>query len=88
MQNINRIFIVNFIIFFSLLLQSVNCQANNKKLFFADSLFQVESYQEAYKEYQNLLHEEKAYSPAMLLKMAYIAEGMGKFSNPVFSQIL
>ncbi|MDN3669626.1 SH3 domain-containing protein [Echinicola jeungdonensis] len=84
MQNINRIFIVNFIIFFILFLQSVNCQADSEKLIFADSLFKTGSFKEAYQEYQNILQEDNSYSPAMLLRMAYIAEGMGQFNEATF----
>lgn len=78
MPNIKRIFLAKFIIFFTLSLQSINCQANTEKLNFADSLFQVKSYQEAYNIYKKLLQEDGVYSPAMLLKMAYITEGMGQ----------
>lgn len=42
----------------------------------ADSLFQARQYTQSYTIYQNLLLEKK-YSTAMLLKMAFIQEGLG-----------
>lgn len=78
MPNIKRNFIVKFLIFSAISIQSINCQADTKSLFLADSLFNAKSYQEAYKHYVDILKNDDAYSPAMLLKMAYISEGMGK----------
>jgi len=69
------------LIFFTISLQSINCQSNTKNLFFADSLFTAKNYTEAYKIYSDILHQDEAYSPAMLLKMAYITEGMGKYDE-------
>nr|WP_238542182.1 hypothetical protein [Cecembia lonarensis] len=61
-------------------MQSFNCQADTSRLNLADSLFGQQSYQEAYVIYQDLLENEGAFSPAMLLKMAFVAEGKGDFS--------
>lgn len=47
----------------------------------ADSLFVNKNYKEALLIYEDILYEEKAQSPAMLLKMAFISEGMGDFSS-------
>ncbi|GAB3648296.1 hypothetical protein GCM10028791_11830 [Echinicola sediminis] len=41
-------------------------------------MFASKNYTEAFKVYENILYQEEAYSPAMLLKMAYITEGLGK----------
>ncbi|RZS98773.1 hypothetical protein BC751_4445 [Cecembia calidifontis] len=84
MQNLKQIFLTKFIIFFFAFLQSINCQANNAKLSLADSLFAAQNYKEAYGVYVDLLENEEAYSPAMLLKMAFVAEGMGDFSRASF----
>ncbi|MBW3470520.1 hypothetical protein EGN73_22325 [Arthrospiribacter ruber] len=84
MQSITRIFLTKFIIFFITFLQSFNCQADINKLNKADSLFGNQAYQEAYVIYEDLLQNEDAYSPAMLLKMAFIAEGTGDFSKASF----
>jgi tetratricopeptide (TPR) repeat protein len=40
-----------------------------------DSLFEQGKYMEAMKVYDKILHQYQAYSPQMLLKMAYISEG-------------
>lgn len=84
MQNLNRIFLTKLIIFFAVILQSFNCQADTGKLNLADSLFSHQSYQEAYIIYQNLLENEEVFSPAMLLKMAFVAEGKGDYSKASF----
>jgi len=84
MQNLNRIFLTKFIIFFLAFLQSFNCQANTMKLSLADSLFAIQNYQEALSLYEDLLTNDEVYSPAMLLKMAFVAEGMGDYSNASF----
>jgi tetratricopeptide (TPR) repeat protein len=84
MQTLNRIFLTKFIIFFLTFLQSFNCQANTMKLSLADSLFAIQNYQEALSLYEDLLTNDEVYSPAMLLKMAFVAEGMGDYSNASF----
>lgn len=84
MQSLKQIFLTKFIIFFITFLQSINCQADNSKLSLADSLFTAQNYQEAYNIYVDILENEEAYSPAMLLKMAFVAEGMGNFSMASF----
>jgi tetratricopeptide (TPR) repeat protein len=79
MPNLQRIFITKFIIFFLILMQSINCQANNQTLNLADSLFNSQNYKEALVMYENLLIQEQSYTPSMLLKMAFITEGMGDY---------
>lgn len=48
---------------------------NNAILQKADSLFSAKQYTQSFRLYDSLLREKK-YSPAMLLKMAYIKEGL------------
>jgi tetratricopeptide (TPR) repeat protein len=84
MQSITRIFLTKFIIFFITFLQSFNCQADINKLNKADSLFNNQNYQEAFVIYEDLLQNDESYSPAMLLKMAFIAEGIGDYSQASF----
>jgi hypothetical protein len=57
-------------------LQSINCQADVIQLKNADSLFQQRSYKEAMEIYQSNF-QSGIYSPSMLLKMSFIAEGIG-----------
>jgi tetratricopeptide (TPR) repeat protein len=84
MQSANRIFLAKFIIFFITFLQSFNCQADTKKLSLADSLFNAQNYQEAFGVYEDLLQNDEVFSPSMLLKMAFVAEGTGDFSKASF----
>ena len=60
-------------------MQSINCQANNQTLILGDSLFNSQNYKEALVIYENLLLEKDSYTPSMLLKMAFITEGMGDY---------
>jgi len=45
----------------------------------ADSLFRAKQYTQSFRLYDSLLHDKK-FSPAMLLKMAYIKEGLDQSS--------
>lgn len=79
MPNLQKIFITKLAIFFLAFVQSYNCQADIQDLQKADSLFKSKNYQEALVIYEEILLEDQAYSPAMLLKMAFISEGMGDY---------
>jgi len=76
MPNLNSIFLTKLLIFFSLLLQGVNCQADVNDLKTADSLFNQRSYKEAMEIYRSN-YSEGLFSTSMLLKMAFIEEGIG-----------
>jgi uncharacterized protein YgiM (DUF1202 family) len=47
----------------------------------ADSLFEQKKYTQSYELYDSLYTIEKVSSPAMLLKMAYIKEGLGDYTQ-------
>jgi tetratricopeptide (TPR) repeat protein len=79
MPNIQRIFLAKLLIFFITFVQSINCQADTNRLELADSLFNSQNYKEALAIYENLYFEDESYSPAMLLKMAFISEGLGDY---------
>src|SRR5690606_12075986 len=81
MPNLQQIFIAKLTIFFLVFLQSFNCQADKQTLEKADSLFNSKNYQEALVIYKHILQKEEAFSPAMLLKMAFISEGVGDFPS-------
>src|SRR5690554_58555 len=83
MQKLQRFFLTKLTILLLLLLQSFNCQANNQSIKRADSLFNSKNYQEALVIYESILHQDQSYSPAMLLKMAFISEGVGDFSKTI-----
>ncbi|MDX5340435.1 MAG: SH3 domain-containing protein [Cyclobacteriaceae bacterium] len=76
MQSLKSIFLTKLSIFFFLFLQSIHCQADVPQLMIADSLFNQRSYKEAMEIYQEN-YQSGIYSPSMLLKMAFIAEGIG-----------
>lgn len=83
MQKIRPFFLVKLPFIFLLMLQSISSQADTGRLFNADSLFQSKNYQEALVIYESILNEDQAYSPAMLLKMAFISEGMGDYPKTI-----
>jgi hypothetical protein len=80
MPSPKSIFLTKLSIFFLLFLQSIHCQANVPQLLVADSLFSQRSYKEALEIYQQN-YQLGIYSPAMLLKMAFITEGIGDKEN-------
>lgn len=50
----------------------------------ADSLFEAKKFTESFDIYQHLLEQERLVSPAMLLKMAFIREGLGDYTNALY----
>lgn len=50
----------------------------------ADSLFENKKYTEALAVYEQILEDEEQYSTQMLLKMAYINEGLGDYANALY----
>ena len=56
---------------------------NNPLLQRADSLFQQKRYTQSFEIY-NTLFEGQRYSPAMLLKMAYVQEGLNRISQSAY----
>jgi len=62
---------------------SALAQPQNPSLRHADSLFQAHQYTQSFAIYDQLLKQKK-YSPAMLLKMAYIQEGLGRQSLSLY----
>jgi len=58
-------------------------EAQSQKIKLADSLFRSKQYTQSLEIYQSLFNDQK-YSPAMLLKMAYIQEGLGKIGQTLY----
>jgi len=54
------------------------------KLKFADSLFAQQKYTQSYELYDSIYTLGKLRSPAMLLKMAYIREGLGDYTMALY----
>ena len=55
-----------------------------EQLAYADSLFDAKKYTESYEVYDHLLEVEKVSSSAMLLRMAFIREGLGDYSGALY----
>lgn len=74
-----------FILFLTLLFISHSLPAQeldvDKALVQADSLFAEGKYTESLEVYERLLEEGNEASPRMLMKMAYIQEGLGNYSD-------
>lgn len=61
-----------------------NAQELNTDLRIADSLFQAGKYTESFGIYEAILETGEQASPAMLLKMAYIKEGLNNSSEALY----
>jgi tetratricopeptide (TPR) repeat protein len=83
MQKLRPFFLIKLPFIFLLVIQSFSSQADTADLLNADSLFQSKNYQEALVIYESILNEGQAYSPAMLLKMAFISEGIGDYPKTI-----
>ncbi|MEO9870322.1 SH3 domain-containing protein [Ekhidna sp.] len=57
--------------------------AQNDVLIKADSLFSLQKYTEAFTEYQQIFNENQT-SASMLLKMAFIQDGLGNYTEALF----
>ncbi len=62
---------------------SVGASAQAEALAKADSLFHLKQYTQSLERYQSLF-KNKSYSPSMLLKMAYIQEGLGHLAQSMY----
>ncbi len=82
MKNLQTWFL-KFLIASSFFLSSQVGEAQSQKIKLADSLFRSKQYTQSLEVYQSLFNEKK-YSPAMLLKMAYIQEGLGKIGQTLY----
>lgn len=62
---------------------TIEAQVFTRQFAFADSLFKVKQYTQSLKIYEEIL-AAKQYSPSMLLKMAYIHEGLANVSQGLY----
>lgn len=60
-----------------------SAQVFTRQFAYADSLFKVKQYTQSLKIYEEVL-ASRQYSPSMLLKMAYIHEGLGNVSQGLY----
>ncbi|MBT1696081.1 SH3 domain-containing protein [Fulvivirgaceae bacterium PWU4] len=75
-------FLAGFIILSASLPHSF-AQTSSFRLKTADSLFQAKQYTQSFEHYEEIL-KQKQYTPAMLLKMAYIQEGLGHTGQSLY----
>jgi hypothetical protein len=84
MPNISRKFYYLFCAACLLFSQPVLAQSPSQRLTQADSLFTQHRYTQALGIYENLLTQGQVYSPQMLLKMAYIHEGLQQYTKSMY----
>src|SRR5688500_5325176 len=63
--------------------QSSSAQTSHFRLQTADSLFQAKRYTQSLEHYEEILRQ-KQYTPAMLLKMAYVYEGLNQIGSAMY----
>ncbi len=83
-QNLNfkNVILIKLIVILAAV--TVQAQDNVKDIELADSLFAERKYTQSFEIYSTILESENLTSPAMLLKMAYIREGLGDYSNALY----
>jgi uncharacterized protein YgiM (DUF1202 family) len=74
--------IVNLLIFAALF--QAKASNESSKLTSADSLFATGKYTESYTLYSDIFYNDLSYSPQMLLKLAYITEGLGQYERALY----
>jgi hypothetical protein len=60
------------------------CSTAKEKLSIADSLFRQQKYTQSFDLYQEIYAQHNKVSPAMLLKMAFVKEGLSEYSNALY----
>lgn len=77
-------FFDRFIFFtFITLVYVTDLSGQNRALHYADSLFVSKKYTEAFNDYEKIYQQQLA-SPSMLMKMAYIKEGLGDYAEALY----
>ncbi len=75
--------ILKIVVYSFLFFSACTAYSQSGKIKQADSLFKAKQYTQSLELYQSVFAEKK-YSPAMLLKMAYINEGLGKVGPTLY----
>lgn len=75
--------ILRLITVFLFIAASLASHSNEKLRFQADSMFQIQKYTEAFQIYEAIFEEDK-YSESMLLKMAFIKDGLGNYVDALY----
>lgn len=84
MQNLKNKIPGLIVFLFLLTSQGAISQGNEELLQKADSLFEQNLYTQSLTVYNQLYEDQNAYTPQMLLKMAYILEGLGEHSKALY----
>jgi tetratricopeptide (TPR) repeat protein len=84
MQNISFKILILFFFLGLPIYQQAQAQDHFHKLALADSLFEQKKYSESFQIFENILIQSTQYSPGMLLKMAFIKEGLGDYSQALY----
>lgn len=64
--------------------QLATAQKVSPELLRADSAFDAGAYQQAYRHYRGLVRQEAVASPRLLLRMAYVQEGLGHYPAALY----
>lgn len=83
-QNRKPILFIIFLTYFLSYSFHAFCEPSIEKIHIADSLFAGKKYTQAFELYEDIQNSDQKASPAMLLKMAFIKEGLGDFSNALY----
>ena len=83
MQRPFLIFLAASIAFVLTTFRTSNAQTSGYRLKTADSLFQAKRYTQSLEHYEEILRQRQ-YTPAMLLKMAYINEGLNQIGSAMY----
>ncbi len=84
MQNLLHKFLLSIGLLLNSVLLFGQTSDPTETLQLADSLFAQEKYTESLELYQVILEEDQLYSPGMLVKMAFIKEGLGDYSEALY----
>lgn len=83
-QNLNFKNIILFVCTSLFIVNYVLAKDDSKDLAIADSLFNLQKYTQSFEIYDSIMRADNLTSPSMLLKMAYIKEGLGDYSNALY----
>jgi hypothetical protein len=86
MKKMQRSYLKILLVFIALIItcfQLAQAQVSSFRLKTADSLYQSKRFTQSFEHYREIL-KQKQYSPAMLLKMAYIQEGLANIGEAMY----
>jgi tetratricopeptide (TPR) repeat protein len=83
-QNLSGKFLLTLGLLLVILSLSAQISDPDATLQLADSLYAQEKYTESLELYEELLKEDQLYTPGMLMKMAFINEGLGRYSEALY----